>query len=148
MRKGWTRDITLAIQARSGATPALFVWIGVVVVASLTAFAFLCVAAYDALATQWDGIVAGLVMAGIFVLIAVIGAIACALARRRAKARAILERAARVSAASWLLDPKILGAAVQAGRALGWQRIVPVVVLGFMAAQWMRERRAHGGEQS
>ncbi len=148
MLKGWTRDITLAIQARSGATPALFVWIGVVAIASLTAFAFLCVAAYDALALQWDGIVAGLIMAGIFVLIAVIGAVAFALARQRAKARAILERAARAGAPSWLLDPKILGAAVQAGRALGWQRIVPVAVLGFMAAQWARERRARGGEQS
>jgi hypothetical protein len=40
-----------------------------------------------------------------------------------------------------LLDPKILGAAVEAGRAIGWQRIVPVALLGFMAAQWAREYR-------
>ena len=55
--------------------------------------------------------------------------------------RAIVERAAQANAPSYLLDPKILGAALQAGRALGWQRIVPIVLLGFMAAQWTRERR-------
>jgi len=62
--------------------------------------------------------------------------------RRRARERAILERAARAQASSsWLLDPKILGAAMQAGRTLGWQRLVPIALLAFMAAQWAREYR-------
>jgi len=148
MLKSWMRDITLAIQARSGVSPALFVWVAVVVVASLTAFVFLCVAAYDWLALQWGNVVAGLVMAGIFVLVAVIGAIVGAVARRRAKERAILERAARAHASSWLLDPKILGVAMQAGRALGWERIIPVALLGFLAAQWARERRERRSEDS
>jgi len=148
MLKSWMRDITLAIQARSGVSPAFFVWVAVVVVASLTAFVFLCVAAYDWLALQWGNVVAGLVMAGIFVLVAVIGAIVCAVARRRAKERAILERAARAHASSWLLDPKILGVAMQAGRALGWERIIPVALLGFLAAQWARERRERRSEDS
>ena len=65
--------------------------------------------------------------------------------RRRAQERAILERAARAQAStSWLLDPKILGVAMQAGRTLGWQRIIPVVLLGFLAAQWVRE--SHNSE--
>ena len=34
MLKSWTHDITLALQARSGATPGLFVWLAIVAVAS------------------------------------------------------------------------------------------------------------------
>ena len=149
MLKGWMHDITLAIQARSGASAALFVWMVIIALALLSAFVFLCVAAYDWLSLQLGGVFAGLILAGIFVLIAAIGAIFSALARRRAKERAILERAARSRASSsWLLDPKIVAAAVEAGRSLGWQRILPVALLGFMAAQWTREHRAHREERA
>jgi hypothetical protein len=149
MLKGWMHDITLAIQARSGASAALFVWMAIIAFASLSAFVFLCIAAYDWLSLQLGGVFAGLIMAGIFVLIAAIGAIFSAFARRRARERAILERAARARASSsWLLDPKIVTAAVEAGRALGWQRILPVALLGLMAAQWTREHRAHREERA
>ena len=141
MLKSWMHDITLALQARSGVTPGLFVWLAIIAVATLTAFVFLCVAGYDRLALELGNVFAGLVMAGIFVLIAVIGAIVAAMSRRRARERAILERAARAHASSaWLLDPKILGVALQAGRTLGWQRIVPLALLAFLTAQWVRER--------
>jgi hypothetical protein len=76
-------------------------------------------------------------------LIALIGLLACAMIRRRTRERAILERAARARAPSWFFDPKILGTAMQVGRAVGWQRIIPVALLGFMAAQWAREYRNH-----
>ena len=79
-------------------------------------------------------------------LIAGIGIVVCLLARRRARERAILERAARAHAPSWLLDPKILATAVQVGRSLGWQRAIPLALVGFMAAQWAREHRARAGE--
>jgi Na+/proline symporter len=142
MVKSWMHDIKLALQARSGATPGLFVWLAIIAVASLTAFVFLCVASYDRLALELGNVFAGLVMAGIFVLIALIGAIVAAMSRRRARERAILERAARAHASSaWLLDPKILSVAMQAGRSLGWQRLVPIALLAFMAAQWVREHR-------
>jgi len=142
MLKSWMHDITLALQARSGVTPGLFVWLSIMAIASLTAFVFLCVAGYDRLALEFGNVFAGLVMAGIFVLIAVIGAIVAAMSRRRARERAILERAARARAPSaWMLDPKILGVALQAGRTLGWQRLVPIALLAFMAAQWAREHR-------
>jgi hypothetical protein len=83
------RDVTLAIQARSGVNAALFVWIGLFALALPTAFAFLCVAAYDWLALQLGSVFAGLIIAGVFALIAVIGAVLSALSRRRAKERAI-----------------------------------------------------------
>jgi heme exporter protein D len=145
--KGFMRDIALAMQARSGVTPALFVWVGVALCASLTAFAFLCVAGYDWLSPQFGALYAALIMAGGFVVVALIGVIAAGVSRRRAQARAIAERAARAQAASsMLLDPKVLGVVMRAGRTLGWQRVAPVALLCFVAAQWLLNRRARRSE--
>jgi hypothetical protein len=146
MFKGLMHDMVLAVQTRTGITTSFIVWLVVVALAALTAFAFLCVAAYDWLSLQMSSVYAGLVMAAVFVAIAIIGIIACLLAQRRARERAILERAARAHAPSWLLDPKILATAVQVGRSLGWQRVVPLALVGFMVAQWAREHRAQSGE--
>jgi hypothetical protein len=136
-----TREVTLLIQSRSGLSTPVVVSAVVIVAALLVAFAFLCVAAYVWLAVQFGTIFAGLIMAGIFAVVAIIAAIVCAAARRRARERAILARAARAHSPSWLFDPKVLGAAVEAGRTIGWQRIVPVALLAFLAAQWARENR-------
>lgn len=141
MLKNWMRDITLAIQAKSGATLGVFIYVCIVILTSLTTFIFLCVAGYDWIAAQEGSVLASLMMAGIFAIVAALAAIVCAVARHRAKERATLERIARARSPAWFLDPKIFGAAVEAGRTLGWQRIVPVVLLGFMAAQWAREHR-------
>ena len=146
MLKSLMRDAMLAVQSRSGITASFIVWLVVAVMAAATASAFLCVAAYDWLALQMGSVYAGLVMAAIFAAIAIVGLIIGLLARRRARERAILERAARAHAPSWLLDPKRLAAAVQVGRSLGWQRVIPLALVGIMAAQWARERREHTQE--
>jgi hypothetical protein len=147
MLKNWLRDLRLAIQARSGATTAVLIWLAVVAVAAIFAFVFLCVAAFAWLSLQVGSIFAGLIMAGIFVVIALFGLSVSALLRKRARERAILERAARAHAPSWLLDPRLLATAVQIGRQIGWQRVVPVALLGFMAAQWTREHRGQGQDR-
>jgi hypothetical protein len=144
MLNALTREIRLAIQAKSGTNAAVLVWMGILVVALLTAFVFLCVAGYDWLALRYDSVIAGLIMAGIFFAVAIVAAIIGVLVRRRVRERAILARAARAHSPSWLLDPRILNAAVEAGRSFGWQRIVPVALLGFMVAQWARENRDQG----
>ena len=143
MLKSLMHDAMLAVQSRSGITASFIVWLVVAMMAASTAFAFLCVAAYAWLALQMGGVIAGLVMAAIFAAIAIVGLIVCLMARRRARERAILERAARAHAPSWLLGPKILATAVQVGRSLGWQRAIPLALVGFMVAQWAREHRAH-----
>ena len=148
MFKSLTRDMVLAVQTRTGITTPFIVWLAIVAVAALTAFVFLCVAAYDWLSLHMAGVYAGLVMAAIFVVIAIVGMVICVSARRRARERAILERAARAHAPSWLLDPKILATAVQVGRSLGWQRVIPLALVGFMAAQWAREHRARGDDSA
>jgi hypothetical protein len=148
MFKSLMHDMVLAVQTRTGITASFIVWLAIVALAALTAFVFLCVAAYAWLALQMSSVYAGLVMAAVFVLIAVIGFVICLLARRQARERAILERAARAHAPSWLLDPKILATAVQVGRSLGWQRVIPLALVGFMVAQWAREHRARGDDSA
>jgi hypothetical protein len=144
MLKGLTQEVTLQVQAKSGASLAVLVWIAAMTLASLTAFVFLCVAGFYWLSLQFGAIFAGLAMAGIFVCFSLIAALISAVIRRRVKERAILARAAKAHAPSWLLDPRMLATAVQIGRDIGWQRIVPLAFLGFMAAQWARERRDRG----
>jgi hypothetical protein len=141
MLKTLTREIALSIQARNGVSVAVAVWLGVMTVALLAAFVFLCIGGYDWFAAQLGSVFAALIMTGIFVVIAIVAATAVALVRRRVRERAILARAAKAHAPHWLLDPRILGVAVEAGRNIGWQRMVPLALLGFMAAQWTREYR-------
>ena len=148
MFKSLMRDMVLAVQTRTGITASFVVWLVIVALAASTAFAFLCVAAFAWLSLQIGSVYAALVMAAIFVAIAIIGLIVCLLARRRARERAILERAARAHAPSWLLDPKILATAVQVGRSLGWQRAIPMALVGIMVAQWAREHRARGHDSA
>jgi hypothetical protein len=149
MLKGWMRYITLSIQARSGVTPALFVWLAIIAIALLTAFVFLCVAGYVWASAQLGPVFGGLAAAGVFLLIALIGAIAVALSRSRAKQRAVIERAARAQASSaWLLDPKVLGVAMQAGRTIGWERLIPAALLAFLAAQWLLREKPRNEPES
>jgi hypothetical protein len=149
MIKNWLRDLALAVQSRSGVTAGLLIWVFVATFALSTAFVFLCVAAYVWLSQTFGGIYAGLIVAGFFILVALIAAMLAAATRRRARERAILQRAARAHASSsWLLDPKILTTAMQAGRAIGWQRIVPLALLGFLAAQWARDRGQASADES
>ena len=143
MFKNLIHDLVLAVQTRTGITWSFVIWELVVALMAFTAFAFLCVAAYDWLSLEMNSVYAALVMAGVLALIAGIGSVVCVLKRRHARERAILERAARAHAPSWLLDPKILATAVQVGRSLGWQRVIPLALVGIMAAQWARERREH-----
>ena len=144
MLKGLTQEIILSIQAKSGASAAVMASIAVMILALLTAFAFICIAGYDWLSLRYGAVVAGLVMAGIFVCFAILAAIVGFVIRRRVKERAILARAAKAHAPSWLLDPRTLATAMQIGREVGWQRIVPLALVGFIAAQWARERRERG----
>ena len=147
MFKTLMREVTLSIQAKNGASVAVMVWLGIMALALITAFVFLCVGGYDWFAIQFGSVFAALIMAGIFVVIAIVAAIVSALIRRRVRERAILARAAKAHSPSWLLDPKILGVAMEAGRTIGWQRLVPLAVLGFVAAQWARDNRDRDRQQ-
>ena len=146
MLKTLTRELTLALQARNGVSVGVVIWLVIMAAAILTAFIFVCVAGYDWLSPRFGGVYAGLIMAGVFLAVAIVSAIIGAMVRRRVRERAILARAARAQTPPWLLDPRVLGVAVEAGRSLGWERIIPVALLGFMVATWARRRRDRGEE--
>ena len=124
------------------------VWLGIMALAFIIAFVFLCVSGYNWFAVKFGSVFAGLIMTGIFVVIGLIAALVGALIRRRVRERAILARAAKAHSPSWLLDPKILGVAVEAGRTIGWQRLVPLALFGIVAAQWARDYRDRDRPQS
>ena len=149
MLHNWKHDLVLFIQARTGASLALFIWAALVALGSLTAFVFLCVALYDWVALRLSDVFAGLIVAGFFMTVAAIGMLAGTMARRRARTRAILERAARAHAPARLFDPRIVGIALQAGRRFGWQRVLPIAVLALVTAQWARtyQTRANSGDR-
>ncbi len=148
MFKALTREITLSIQAKNGTSVAVMVWLGIMTLAFIIAFVFLCVSGYNWFAVKFGSVFAGLIMTGIFVVIGLIAALVGALIRRRVRERAILARAAKAHSPSWLLDPKILGVAVEAGRTIGWQRLVPLALFGIVAAQWARDYRDRDRPQS
>ncbi|HEY6259435.1 MAG TPA: hypothetical protein VIY51_26950 [Xanthobacteraceae bacterium] len=110
------------------------------------ALGFLCVALFVWLSNRYDAVAAGLILAGIFLLIAILAGVAGLLARLRNMERARRELAAR-SQASWL-DPKFLAVGVEIGRAIGWRRIITLAAFGLFAAglgkEWSETKKPEG----
>lgn len=138
MLKSLKEHVVLWIQTKTGLTSFVFVALGSAGLALVMAFVFLCVSAYVSLSTKIGPVFGGLALAGAFVLIAILGIAAAVLSRRRTKQRAILERAARGNGVA-LVDPRTLNVIAQAARTLGWRRIAPLALLGFLVAQWAQE---------
>jgi hypothetical protein len=139
---GWLRYFVLRAQASTGLSSQIAIWAVVAVVAALVAGAFLLAAAFVWLSHRLGGVIAGLVLCGVFVLIAVIGLGACLMIRRRNMQRARLELAARSSSTNWL-DPKLLGVGWQVGQALGWRRLAALGAVALLAAGLAKEWSDH-----
>jgi hypothetical protein len=129
---GWLRYFVLRAQASTGFSTPIVVWAVVAVVAAVVAAIFLLVAAYVWLSDVYDGLVAGLLLGGLFALIALIALVTAVLVRRRNMERARLDLASR-SSTSWL-DPKLMAVGVQVGQAIGWRRIAALVAVAVLAA--------------
>jgi hypothetical protein len=129
---GWLRYFVLRAQASTGFSTPIVVWAVVAVVAAVVAAIFLLVAAYVWLSDVYDGLVAGLLLGGLFALIALIALVTAVLVRRRNMERARLELASR-SSTSWL-DPKLMAVGVQVGQAIGWRRIAALAAVAVLAA--------------
>jgi type VI protein secretion system component VasK len=131
---GWLRHFALNAQVRTGFGSQVVVWAVIAAVASTVALVFLLIAAFVWLADRYDSLTAGLVLGGVFVLIALIAIIACLVTRRRNMERARLELAARSSANANWLDPKLLGVGFQIGQAIGWRKLAALAAVGLVAA--------------
>ena len=141
---GWLRYFVLRAQASTGFSTPIVVWAVVAVVAAVVAAIFLLVAAYVWLSDVYDGLVAGLLLGGLFALIALIALVTAVLVRRRNMERARLELASR-SSTSWL-DPKLMAVGVQVGQAIGWRRIAALAAVAVLAAgvaqEWSGRQRS------
>jgi hypothetical protein len=140
MLKNIQRHVVLWIQARTGLTPVFVAGIGLAVAASALTLVFLCVSGHMWASSKMGPVFGGLAMAGVFLLIAAAGTAASIVARRQTRRTATLERA-RITGMA--IDSRMLQIALQAGRGLGWQRAVPLLLLGFLGLQWLQEARKH-----
>ena len=142
----WLRHIALNATARTGFGPQVIVWIAVAVVSLALALGFLSAAAFLWLASRYDAVTAGLILGGIFLLLALVAAGASWIARLRNMERARRELSAH-SHASWL-DPKFLGIGIEIGRTLGWRRLITLAAVGLFAAGLGKEWRGSGEKKS
>jgi hypothetical protein len=141
MFANWQQTGSLWFRERTGLTANFLILSCIAVIAALVTFIFLCVSGYAWAAVEFGPVFGGLATAGVFLTIAACCWAAATLSRARARKRAILERAARSRRAPALLDPQMLKIAIQVGRHIGWQRVIPIAVLGFLASQLAQESR-------
>src|SRR5258707_11602056 len=140
---GWRRYLELQAQAKTGLSSGLFVWALLAVVFGVLTAGFVLLIAFIWLAERYSPLPAAIVLAGLSVFATIIAAISCLWSRRRTIEQAELALAARRNAI-WL-DPKVLGGAIQASRAVGWRKLVPLLAVGMLAAgvgmEWFGRER-------
>ena len=139
--------LALQAQAKTGLSSGLFVWGLVALVCGILTAGFILLLAFIWLAERYGPLIAAAILAGAFLLVTIV-AIVCSLqSRRRTIERAELALAARKPGV-WL-DPKLVAGAVQAGRAVGWRRFVPLLALGILAAtvgmEWSHRSKPQSG---
>ena len=93
--------------------------------------------AFISLADRYSPMTAALIVFGLFLAIAVIGAIVAISAHRAAAASA--EKALARQSTLSLVQPTHLKTALQVANGIGWRRVVPIVGVGFLAAGLARE---------
>ena len=146
---GWRRYLELQAQAKTGLSSNLFVWALLAVVFGVLTAGFVLLIAFIWLAERYDPLTAAITLAGLFLLATIIAAISCLWSRRRTIEQAELALAER-RPAIWL-DPKALGGAIQAGRAVGWRKLVPLLAVGMLAAgvgmEWFGRERPQVGDE-
>jgi len=149
---GLLRYLALNAQIRAGLSVHALVWAAVAALFAAVAFLFLLIAAFFWLADRYDPIKAGLVLGGIFVVIALIAALGSLIIRRRSITRARAELAQRQSASAGWLDPKLLAAGLQMGQGIGWRRLGSLAVVALVAAavayDWLGEKQQRSTDKT
>ena len=147
---GWLRQILLNAQVRAGLSTGIAVWALVAAIAFPIALIFFLIAAYVWLSARYDSVIAGLIIGGAFLALALIAVLAAVIARWRNIERARFELEVRKSASPGLLDPKLMAMGYQIGQAIGWRKVVSLGAVGLLAAvlarEWIGHRRASDDE--
>jgi hypothetical protein len=93
MLKTIQKYVVLWVQSKTGVTLVFLVAMTFAATAVLMMFVFLCVAAYAWASVELGPVFGGLATAGVFLLIALIGAAVSVVVRRQTRERAIVEQA-------------------------------------------------------
>ena len=142
MLKGLQDHLILFLKAKTGLSPGVVISAAISAIAAVMMFAFLSVSGYARLSVKFGPVFGALATAGFFLLVAVTGVLSSLMLRRRNKERAIVARAARSPPRAILVDPSLVSLIGQAARSLGWHRVAPVMLVGFLAALWLQDARA------
>ena len=128
---GLRRYLELHAQAKTGLTAGVVLWALIAVAFGTVTFGYVLVTAFIFLAERYDPLTAALALTGAFILITLLALFLSLRALRQTIEAARLELVARRQAL-WL-DPKLLGGAMQVGRAVGWRRAAPLLAIGLLA---------------
>ena len=101
--------------------------------AGIAAFVFLAIALFFWTQQRYDTIVASGAVGGLFFAVMLIALIALFVGRRRAKKARPVENAMP----SWLMEPATLVAALQVVRTIGLGRLIPIALIGAVAAGFL-----------
>jgi hypothetical protein len=131
------RYIELKIQSKIGVNATVLIGVVVTLLAAVVTFVFALVIVFIWLAGRYSLFSAALIMFGLFLAVAVAGAVVAFIAQRKAAISA--EKALSRQSALSFVQPTPLKAAFQMANGIGWRRLVPIVGMGFLVAGVMRE---------
>jgi hypothetical protein len=134
---GWIRYLQLQAKAKTGLSAALIVWAVIALIGLAGALIFLTKAGFIWLSLRYGPLIASLIVAGAFFLIAVIAGLCCVMIHRSAVTRAQIALAERKHQ-PWL-DPAMLGVGLQIGRNVGWGRLLSLGAVAVLATGLGRE---------
>jgi hypothetical protein len=109
-----------------------------IALAFIVTIAFLCAAAFIYVLQNYGLIEACLTGAGIFFVIALIGIVVYAVRKQQARRHAA--EAAKSTLHTALTDPMVIAAGLQAVRAIGVKRLVPLLAVGGLALGLLANR--------
>jgi hypothetical protein len=135
--RGWLTHLELILKSKTGLGSGVLAWGLVATGSGAATLGFAIFAAFIALAQRYGALMAALALAGVFLLLTIVASFCCLSSQRRTVASAKRALAAR-SHAPWL-DPKLIGAGLKIGRAIGWRKLAPLAAVGILAAGLAKE---------
>jgi hypothetical protein len=129
---GLRKYLQLRLKAQTGLSSGVVLGALIALLGAILTFLFLLVTAFIWLADHYDALTAALVLAGSFLLIAIVAMLVSLRTHRGIIERAELALAAQKSAIS--LDPTVLGLVMQVGRGIGWRKVMALVPVVIIAA--------------
>jgi len=133
--------LRLTARAKTGLSGGIVVCGAVAALAAFATLVWLSITLFAWIARRYDDpVLAGLVLSGIYLVLAIICGLTVVIARRRAIQQAEMALAARKAA---LFDPSLIATGVQIGNAIGWRRLVSLAGVALLAGGLAREWFAH-----